>query len=1107
MTVEDLQYLPQRHLRKPDASGRRLSREQLDTSVPLDHETKTRLPKIVHETMGVGYGFDRLYVVDLTTGKQSSLPSRYDITKATAQNDTDKLNRHEALYRGMVANSYPATDGSDTEGIQRIHDTAGVTDYQESALYLAGMDNNGKITNGWSANSQHAMSMAYVDKGTWNDRNSIGNVGFFRNVQTTGLTAPSEMALDFNKIESLVGGNGAISNDLALSDFAYRYLSPSAWEFCEANIEALADLPKVIKDIGQVMDALYNRGRSALGSRIRNPTTLRLALALTELGHTIRRARFSPNVSGAAMIKVDAHNVAASTDWKTMRMIYPGTTTKVDITTGVINEFFMVVQDRFLIAPWWLATSLDSFNFVDDNRELEQRDIERKDIVEALNRLFDAADYEKGLHHGSDSTLPMLLFEKYKEGKLKDFTDFTSSESALAATLLGYKSPREAFYNRKSDSVGKVPYFHSLPDAHGALLGSKLAEFKDRIAEQSEHAITVASTENFKLGMQVTSSFDYQSMLGRTRFGDAHLDVRVYPGGFSRVVKRTVKIRKFGANEVDLSSSGKDTIEVASVLWFPLISWSQYEENTSTEGFLPLNANGAAYHSGYDQFVDWQANYGTYAAPAHGKLWPTVNGDNYWQPGVDHYSSRMLGGTDEMFRQWVDRADTIRTENVTAPIFGQINLVAEMSFDTPLAMVQRNFPYLRKLYTVPTIKPHEVAETDYSFDFMSAGDDLHGMAQWQEHSVWKLEDRHLFNEQVHARNGKLDLLAGVVMMNTPPDNWVEIFQLRDWMMFWTSLKSEPVMDAYTFSTGTQARTNGYGSARLVTYQEQVEFDGSVRDVLCTPILGSFTGSQNYTLNSDLISMYPISETALNDYEMFSLDIAKIRSESAPGVPAAVFMRQSIPNASDLTEDDFVPGRAWSKLWLTPITVDSRVLSFNEMFYETTSTLRATNPPTSGNADVAYLMDSTSSVVNTYDSDQPTELATSKVLTNAGLIDWVHDMGKYIEKKREELEYQHASPTFFVFDKDILDVTESTMRMMRTPFGESTMGPLTFVGGMTAEGSAAMSETITGNDRFMLVSLSSGSGSSALDADDPETDDLGEGDSNPEVAIAEKQEVA
>jgi hypothetical protein len=234
--------------------------------------------------MGVGYGFDRLYVVDLTTGKQSALPSRYDITKATAQNDKDKLNRHEALYRGMVANSYPATDGSASEGIQRLHDTAGVTDYQESALYLAGMANGGKITNGWSANSQHTLSMAYVDKGTWNDRESVGNVGFFRNVTNAGATGPSDMVLDFNKIESLVGNNGAVYNEIALSDFAYRYLSPSAWEFCEANIEALADLPKVIKDIGQVMDALYNRGRSALGSRIRNPVTLRLALALTELG-------------------------------------------------------------------------------------------------------------------------------------------------------------------------------------------------------------------------------------------------------------------------------------------------------------------------------------------------------------------------------------------------------------------------------------------------------------------------------------------------------------------------------------------------------------------------------------------------------------------------------------------------------------------------------------------------------------------------------------------------------------------------------------------------------------------------------------------------------
>ena len=1101
MTVEDLQYLPERHLRKPDASGRRLSREQLDTSVPLDHETETRLPKIVHETLGVGYGFDRLYVVDLTTGKQSALPSRYDITKATAHDAKHSLNRHNVLYRGMKANSYPVSD-SEFAGIERLGDTASSTDLAETALYLWGKTNGSNVTplsKGWSETSFKGQMMAYADKGTWHDRAEVGNVGFFHRASGGG-----DWVLDFDKVETLITSGGSVDSDLQVAEFAYRYLTPSAWEFIESNAATMADLPKVIKDIGQVLDSVYNRSRTALGSRIRNPQTLRLALALTELGHTIRRARFSPNVTGAAMCKTSPHSVAADTNWATMK--YKDSKTASggdDITTGVINEFFIVVENKYLIAPWWLATALDSFNFIDDNRELEQRDIERKDIVEALNRLFDAADYEKGLHHGSDSTLPMLLFEKYKEGKLKDFTDFTSSETALAAALMGFETPREAFYNRQSDKVGKVPYFSSLPDAHGALMGSKLAEFKDRISEQSEHSITVASTENFKLGMQVTSSFDYQSMLGRTRFGDSHVDMRIYPAGWSRVVKNTV----YGTS---VSGGDELTFETVNVLWFPFISWSQYEENCSTQGFLPLGCNGAAYHSGYDELVEWQANYVDGDDPVHGLLWPDVNGNNYWQPGVDNYSARMLAGTNEVFRQWVDRADTIRTENVIAPVFGQINLVAEMSFDTPLAMVQRNFPYLRKMYTVPTMKPHEITAGDTSFDFMSAGDDLHGLSTWREKSVWKLEDRHLFDENVHARDGKLDLIAGVVMMNTPPDNWVEIFQLRDWMMFWTSLKSEPIMDAYTASEGAVSRSNGYGSSRLVTYQKKVEFDGTVRDVMCTPILGSFSGETDYASNTDLISMYPESATDYNDYQMFSLDITKIRSSDADGNPSAVFMRSAIGDTvavSSLSEDDFVPGRAWAKLWLSDVVVNSRVVTFNEMFYETSTTLRGSSPPTVHKADVAYLLPATGETVNTTDSDQPTVLAGTKTLTDAGLIDWVHKMGKYIEKKREELEYQHASPSFFVFDKDILDKTESTMRSMRSPFNESTMGPLTYVGGMTAEGTSALSETITGNDRFKLVSLSTGSGSSALDGDDPEAEDLGEGDSNPEVAIAEKQEVA
>jgi len=1135
MTVEDLQRIPERHLRKPSASMRRLAREQMDMSATLDHEATQTLPLVASETMGVGYGFDRLVAVHLTgpnRGKRIIFPSRYELTKATAAT-SNAANRREALYRGIKADQHWTADsstGTGGYGIQRMFDTATTVDWHETIRIAKVRIDDAKLAEGWVESKSEAYAQAFVSNGKYSGRPlDTGSgaekirVGYFQ--CDAGNTA-ADVVIDFDNIENLLEAGGSVAdsakNNAAL-DMLYRMIPCSAWEFIETNADVIADLPKVMKDLDNYFFNLYNKERTHFGNRVRDPHTLRLALSLTELGHTLRRARFSPNVAGSS----------PGVGLKNWEFTLDGVQTEV--TGGVVNDLFAVFgteaeQAQVVVAPWWLLDKLDQYNYVDDQRELEQRDIERRDVIEALSLVFQAADYERGLAHGGESTLPMLLFEKYKEGILKDFTDFKSSEVALAASMFGYATARDAFYGRQTTNMGRVPYFSDLPNAHGKLLGSEFAEFKDRIKEQSEHAIAVVSTDNFKQGMAIASSFDYQVMVGRTRFGDHHMDVRVYAGCHYRIVLNTHYSRQ---NHQDSGAPGeKSELKKPNVLWWPLHSWSMYETNTSTEGFLPVGLNGAAYQTDpgvYDEFI---AN-----DSSHQKLWPSAGGRHIWEPGVDQYFARMMSGLNDCYRQWVDRSDELRTENVTAPTFGAINLVAEMSMDTPSAMLQRNFPFLRRICTVPSVAVGTISAADTSFDFMTNGDNFHGLSVWQGKTMFALEDRQLFDETVHTRDGKLDLMPGVVPLTKAPENWPAVLQTRDWLGFHTSFYSEPIMDAYTGSIWSAAsgshRSNGHGTSRLVTYQVKMLVDGTVRDVACTAIRGVgkdsdnvSIGTFNYVTNSDLISCYPTSIEDEHNYELFLLDPARIRAGTARCMRTDdAIVAGSIPHlasytgADKLTEDDFVPGRNFAKLWIPKIEIAGREVDWSELFTDVEATLNnIPTPPTAADyGNMAYLSEITGGNHNTcLDTDSISPAGTGNLGLRClggdgsglpiGLIGWIQTQGRFIETMREQLEYQHAAPVFYVFDKDMNDMTEARMRYSRVIFNESTIGPITFVGGMTAEGSAALSETITGDSVFEIINLSSGTASSANDAADPDAEEDSAGEDNPSLHVADKQVV-
>ena len=1163
MTVEMLKKIESRHLYQTDSSELRVKRENLDLSVPIDHETTTRLPLVAAETMAVGYGFDRLYMVDLTNGKQTKLPSRADITKALADSAGNGVGSNaresveKSLYRGVKATGRysPGHIGLNDNGLSDMdipvtglfHSQLRRTQANDAGLSNNDVNFNGALagkTASWKDASNDVFQTAYAGNG-YTSGNAPKNQTYLNAHVYPGYVseAGKKVVIDLDGIQRLSQDGESWSwanwDDFDNDDpekmkdgrllrglgLLYEYLSPSCWDTIETNQDVLFQFSKGIKDVERTLDAIYNRGKSHFGVRNQEADLHKLIISLIELGASMRTKRFSRNI----------HEGSAVTDVPRWKIVEDGE--EKDWYKGVVNDFFFVINDRYLIAPWWCVNQLNFYDFVEDEREKERRDIDRKDAIETLHLIFQYMDMEKGLHHGSDSTLPMLLFEKYKEGVLKDFSDYTSTDAAIAASLMGYRTPRDADHNIQSSTAGHVGYYATLPSAHGKLLGSEKAEFLDRLSEAEEHSMLASSSEYFKEGMQLASSFSYQAMVGRTRFGEAHCDFRVYPGGFSRGVKKAISYMN------DTNGTPK-TYNCLGVLWFPLLGWNQYSAGVSTKGFLPRNHNGAAYSRSYNEPVEWAP-----ATAADQLLWPMSsndmsNGDSYWQPGRDQYSALLLKGTNDLYNTWIDRVDTISTEGVTVPSFGAINLVAEMSYDTPHAMVTRNFPILRKLYQRAAQQTTPAAD-DTSFDFMSAGDNVHGTSEWMGETQWKLRDRHLMDadaKKAHHRSGSLDLMAYVYASSSLPESWVDVFQLRDWMMFHTALESEPIMDAYTRNHGNNGswRNNGYINSRIVVYVDEVQNNGDVRDVTCTPIVGSFllssessgshstmeyskatgrmTGDGSNEAGS--FTLFPNSAGSAPEYEMFLLSMDRIRAQRSVGasnVSNALHLSSRVgtsgPNydftaaGAALSEDDFIPGRGYAKLWLQEALLQNSVTmsTWDELFSEEIGYL---SEDLIGVATDATLADG--ETANTYlgaVNDNGDWSNGQKVLTNHGLVFWTDIMGRWIENAREGLEYSRASPMFTVFDKDILDLTEARFRQMLSPWLMSTVGPLTFVGTMDATGASHSSETITGESRYEVISLSTGAGASALDEGDVEAEEETSGDDeNPTVEVADKPEV-
>jgi hypothetical protein len=1118
MAENNIDDIRQRYLRRPPVNHRRLENRSLDLEVPLEHSTTECLPLEAHETLGVGYGFDRLYALDLSQEQPVPvpLPSRHELMKIARDKKPANLayGTIKGIFGGNGATSLAAVDNPHADFMD-----------EGSLTKVFGAQRLAQIT---SYTEFEQLSKAFIGHGE--SGNTAKHARFGPTIATGGLgtvdSVHNQISLDPETLQQVLDSSGTVNDTVARSlQMFYNYLTPSAWEMTLSNRQIFTEIPKNLPYLDKAFYSLYNRDQlGAFKTKIRDADVLYTVLGMTEAMYAIRRGRFSKNITNT----LDADNLLATSvevmkGQEFINGVYQTGSSATAIGGGVINPFFLLFEgakQKLLVAPWWLINKLNHSLYLDTDRDEEVRDVERKDITEMMTLMLEAMEVERGLHWGSESSLPMLLFDKFKEGDLPDFADFTNTKAALSASLLGYKSPRDAYYGERDNSIGRLPYWSDLPTTKGTLIGKERLEHMDRLKEMENNTILSPSPEKFKQGMQYTNAFDYTTMVSRTRFGDHSMGITIHPFGFYRGVKH--------GSDFKINNKALDAL---NLVFFPVYNWSQFYSQCNTRGLLPKGMNGAAYATGShkSQTKEFQANTNTVGNDV--LLWP----DKYWRPGSDNYSCLLLASTDEMFQSWIDRGEQVRAEGATFPAVGPINLMAEMTYTTPMAMLQRNWPWLRKMSTFPAHSA-EPDVTDTSFDYMTLGDDAFNMsvhsAGGTRTGIMPLSDRKLFEASEHPRSEGLQLLPFTLPLSKAPDNWVGVFQARDAMYFLTSMLSEPIMDAYTWNVSTGGKSNGLGSARLVIYQGSKNFEGRVNDVHCTPIIGvgqrwdhgtsSYVTDATYndvTQTVKWTSVFPSASTMgsnatihLHNYQVFLMSQSRIDAGTTVQARSAVNAAANdrillgglqddgspshgdyIRVNGDITEDDFVPGLSWDKLWIANYPVDgsNNPVPYIHLFsYPYGFTTPATD------VGITYLQS-----VGGAGAYPGFELGAD---ANHDIDAWRMLHVKWIENVRVNLEYQRAAPSFYVFDKDCTDKTESYLRQSLFPLGLSTVGPLTYIGALGPEGQQTASETVTGPTVFELNSLTLGAGS--LDESPSEPDDAEVGEENPSLHIAEKQDV-
>jgi hypothetical protein len=1077
MAEYNIRELRQRYLRRPPVSKRRLEHTSLELDINIEHSEDEKLALKTHETLGVGYGFDRLYYLDLSQEQPvpRPLPGRHELQRYYRDKSPANLayGGHEMLF-----GSQGARTGVDDTGM------ADFNNFAEDGVGHATITNN-KGTCVYNSSSSGSLlgkiegiAKAFIGPGSGGSSSSPDSYFGWRVNGGSGNSADWNIFYD----DLCDFANNRQARNFLQA--AYANLSPSAWETLLANRNIYAEIPKLLPYLDKAFFSLYDRDKiGAFKTRLRDPQALITVLSMIEAMYTIRRARFSKNV---AMAGNDLQHVRNADDDAEQLM------------NGVLNAYFWYMESdnhKVVVAPWFIINKLNNVLYLDTDRDEEVRDVERKDITEFMTILTQAMEVEKGLGFSSEQNNDLLVFEKYADGEIRDMTDFKDDKAALAATFLGHNSARDVYYRRPNKGIGRLPYYHTLLAQTGSFIGKERVEFLDRVKEQSEHTMLCTSPEHFKNGMQYANAFDYTTNLTRTRFGDHSIEMVVHPYGFFRGLAH-------GSEQIEWAAIGQPEGKLLNLQWFPVYNWGQMAETCDTYGILPNGMNGAYYATGLKTCAAQENNVND-SSPK--PLWSA----NYPRPGYDNYCARLLKSTDEMLLSWMDRGEQVRAEGAVFPAVTTMNLIAEKLFTTPMAMLQRNFPFLRKIMGRPASGMHHGA---VSFDFMTAGDNRFGMSVYHNagHAgPLSLRNRNLFDTASHLRTDEVQLAPIVMPLTKPPENWVSLFQTRDALYFLTSMLSEPIMDAYTSSVTTTGPSNGYGASRLVVYQGPKNFEGVVEDVYCTPIVGTGVKTSDgspivdYTLTATTSSCYPTATGGNNNYIMFlfgsdrmaagtSLRLRHGHSGSTasatPWDPSAAIVGSS--NSVSYDEDDFVPGLYWDKLWVQPWPTDS---NGDDLTWEQTFSHPDLAVAVSGDPGIGYLQSVNGNANGEY-----------LLGADINMDQWRVDHGRWIEGIRTNLEYQRASPSFYIIDLDITDTFESDLRASLFPLGKTTVGPLTFVGSLGHDGNQELSETITGEACFEIIDLTVGAGD--LDESPTDPDDEGALEENPSMHIATQQDV-
>lgn len=915
-TIRDLKSLTRRVL-TPSIQHRRIAHETTDVSVPLDHDPNERLPLEVHRAYGVGASDDRLMIVNLRTGDIGHLPSRSSLLRA----EPNALNMAWYRYAGrkgytnmIVGKQSLGSDTLSTAASDQVT-TTGEYDNMDSdtdpfALFgrhgtTAGNNNVGYIPCGWQSVNSHDFARAFVTGG--HDSQRAGNLTPDSGLSVVNFIHPHTFEdgtanpIDL-QLEQLV--NGITADDIVATSpqlrrsliYLYNTIPTTKSDFINGWLDVLMSMPSNLQYIENALYNLYGRNRSTRFPRaVGEDGLVQCMLSMIELGRAIRLGRPLRNI-------VPFEELQSITTDSRMPLSggFDGTAIQVNgsnISGGTINAFYQLLEangDSYLIAPSWLSPLLNFGTFESDLRDEEMPDVERSDIIQAINLLFEGAEVESALDLGTKKHVLLALFEKIAEGEMKDFTEYTSPSTALATSLLGYVSARDIVDRRPQPtdggSPGRVPYFGQLLNTSGRLIGRERLEFLDNLEEFKALDFKTASPQSFTETLSRTANWSNTTMYHRTRFGDHAVTKKWYPGCFSKttvlgtwvvqsetsvVTDRTTAAAwnsAYGSSGDNFAISNLADLHTSTIhnrhlvqaeILVPFYGWNMLDHATCTAGLVPVGMADNAILSARGNHRMSDVDEGDLSDAMHEALW-TIDD---WRLSTGHHLYRKHVQRDELYKEWSDRASTIRNKDASNLVtFSSVNFFSELTMNTPPAIVQRNMPTLVRIMEQPFQSHTGVGNYVVLGGVHVRNAAIYGALD-RCHPFTMNEDRELFNlnSDIQARDTGFDLLTPM-FIDKPVEDIQGIYQALVYLASETdTFDGFPAIARAQYGTIIGTPGKRMINQELVIYQSKKDFEGRVTDVGCEFITcgvdASIDGSEAYNASTNSMTMlFHSSET-------------------------------------------------------------------------------------------------------------------------------------------------------------------------------------------------------------------------------------------------------